>query len=61
VRNYGKKPKVRDENLSLEGIVSKRFAMNSRRLIQSMALETIAPLSDDTAWNNAGGTHAVVL
>jgi hypothetical protein len=34
-------------------------AMNSRRLIQSMTLETIAPLSDDPAWNNAGGTRAV--
>ena len=30
-------------------------AMNSRCLIQSMALETIAPLSDDPAWTNARG------
>jgi hypothetical protein len=31
--------------------------MNSRRLIQSMALETIAPLSDDPAWTNARGAR----
>jgi hypothetical protein len=40
---------------------SASLAMNFPDLIQSMTLETIAPLSDDTAWNNAGGTRAVAV
>jgi hypothetical protein len=31
--------------------------MNSRRLIQSMTLETIAPLSDDPSATNAGAAR----
>jgi len=36
---------------------SQPVAMNSRRLIQSMTLETIAPLSDDPSATNAGAAR----